>query len=90
MTTVGTPGLPVADPSFAVPADRTRLERAVAALTTRGMTARIVGNGEEARAAVDALIQDGALVYDTTSHTLEQIGEAADIRAASRYRATRT
>jgi LUD domain len=90
MATVETPAPPVADPAFAVPADRSRLERAVAALTTRGMTARIVGNGEEARAEVDALIQDGALVYDTTSQTLEQIGVAADIRTATRYRATRT
>jgi L-lactate utilization protein LutB len=90
MATVGTPAPRVADPAFAVPAERTRIERAVAALTTRGMSARIVSDGDEARTAVDELIGDGALVYDTTSRTLEEIGVAADIRAATRYRATRT
>jgi hypothetical protein len=80
----------VVDPAFGVPADRARLERAAAALTPRGMTARILGSREEARAVVDRLIPDGSLVYDTTSRTLEEIGVAADIRAATRYRATRT
>ena len=80
----------VADPDFAVAADRARLERAAAGLTARGMEARIVTNGAEARAVVDHLIPDGALVYDTTSRTLEEIGVAADVRAATRYRATRT
>jgi hypothetical protein len=89
MTTVRT-SRPAGDPSFAVPSDRASLERAVAALTSRGMSARIVGSGEEARRAVDELIGDGALVYDTTSQTLEELGVAADVRGATRYRATRT
>jgi hypothetical protein len=80
----------VADPAFAVPADRVRLERAAAGLAARGMEARIVSTGKEARAVVDELIPDGALVYDTTSRTLEEIGIAGDVRAATRYRATRT
>ena len=90
MATLDTPAPLVADPAFAVPADRARLERAAAALTARGMEARIVSTGKEARAVVDELIPDGALVYDTTSRTLEEIGVAADVRAATRHRATRT
>jgi hypothetical protein len=54
------------------------------------MEARIVSTGKEARAAVDALIPDGALVYDTTSRTLEETGVSDDVRTATRYRATRT
>jgi L-lactate utilization protein LutC len=90
VTSLDTPAPPVVDPAFAVPADRARLERAADAVTARGMTARIVSTGAEARAVVDQLIEDGALVYDTTSRTLEEIGVAADVRAATRYRATRT
>ncbi len=90
MSTPAIPALQAPDPAFAVPADRARLERTAAALTDRGMSARIVGSGEEARAAVDQLIGDGDLVYDTSSRTLEDIGVAADIRAATRFRATRT
>jgi hypothetical protein len=80
MTTPDTPAPLVADPAFAVPADRAGLERAAAALAARGMEARIVSTGKEARAVVDELIPDGALVYDTTSRTLEDIGVAADVR----------
>ena len=80
----------VVDPAFGVPADRARLERAASGLRARGMEARIVNSREEARAVVDQLIPDGALVYDSTSRTLEVIGVAADVRAATRYRATRT
>lgn len=87
--TTETPALPVVDPAFAVPVDRRRLERAAAALTARGMSARIVATGQEARAAVDELIPDGVLVYNTTSRTIDQIGVDADIRATSRYRSTR-
>jgi YkgG family uncharacterized protein len=90
MTTLDTPASLAADPAFAVPADRARLDRAAAALTARGMAARIVSTGEEARAVVDQLIPDGVLVYDTTSRTLDETGVAADVRAATRYRATRT
>jgi YkgG family uncharacterized protein len=90
MATLDTPASLAADPAFAVPADRARLDRAAAALTARGMAARIVSTGEEARAVVDQLIPDGVLVYDTTSRTLDETGVAADVRAATRYRATRT
>ena len=80
----------VADPTFSIPADRARLERAADALIARGMDARIVRTGQDARSVVDQLIPDDALVYNSTSQTLETIGVAADIRAATRYRSTRT
>jgi hypothetical protein len=54
------------------------------------MAASIVADGAAARAAFDRLVPDGALVYNTTSRTLDQIGIAADVREATRYRATRT
>ncbi len=90
MTTLDAGPSLAADPAFSVPADRTRLERAAATLTARGMEARIVGTGQDARSVVDQLIPDDALVYNSTSQTLETIGVAADIRAATRYRSTRT
>jgi L-lactate utilization protein LutC len=80
----------VADPAFAVPATRELLERAAASLSEHGMAASIVADGAAARAAFDRLVPDGALVYNTTSQTLDQIGIAADVRQATRYRATRT
>ena len=90
MTTLESSPVLVPDPDFAVPADRARLQRAAAALSARGMAARILSDGAQARAAIDRLIPDGALVYNTTSRTVDQIGVAADIRAATRYRSTRT
>lgn len=88
MSSVETPS-PIPDPAFAVPADRARLERAAAALSARGMTARILSTGQDARTAIDQLIPDGSLVYNTTSRTVDDIGVAADIRTATRYRSTR-
>ena len=44
----------------------------------------------DARPAVDQLIADGALVYNTTSRTIDELGISDDIRSATRYRSTRT
>ncbi len=90
MTTLDNSQPLVADPTFSIPADRARLERTADALIARGMDARIVRTGQDARTVVDQLIPDGALVYNSTSQTMETIGVAADIRAATRYRSTRT
>ncbi|HEX4688617.1 MAG TPA: LUD domain-containing protein [Nocardioides sp.] len=82
---------PTADPAtgpYAVPASRERLEHVIAALAERGVDARIVSR-DDVRAAVDALIPDDALVYTATSHTLDELGVAADVRTATRYRQTR-
>jgi acyl-CoA hydrolase len=52
--------------------------------------ARILSDRADARAAVDQLIPDGALVYNTTSRTLDELGISDDVRSATRYRATRS
>ena len=80
----------VADPAYAVPASRDHLERAAEALIARGMDARVVADGAAARSEFDRLVPDGALVYNTTSRTLDEVGIAADVRGATRYAATRT
>jgi acyl-CoA hydrolase len=83
--------LPTSDGAdFRQPADRARLESVVKALAERGLDARIVSEPAEARAAVDQLIPDGALVYNTTSRTLDELGISDDVRSATRYRCTRT
>ena len=79
-----------ADPAYAVPASREHLERAAEALIARGMDARVVADGAAARSEFDHLVPDGALVYNTTSRTLDEVGIAADVRGATRYAATRT
>jgi hypothetical protein len=76
--------------AFDQPTTRTRLDEIATALTARGLDATVVTSGSEARAHVDRLIPDDALVYNTRSQTLEDIGVAADVVAATRYRATRT
>ena len=80
----------VADPAYGVPASRDQLERAATALIARGMDARVVADGAAARSEFDRLVPDGALVYNTTSRTLDEVGIAADVRGATRYTATRT
>jgi hypothetical protein len=78
------------DPAYTVPATRERLERVAAALRERGMEVLIVSSSAEARATVDGLIPDGALVFDSASQTLEATGIAADVRGTTRYRSVRT
>jgi hypothetical protein len=78
------------DPTYTEPASRERLETAAEALRGRGIKATIVADGQAARAAVDQLIPDRAVVYNTTSRTLDSTGIAADILGSERYRATRT
>jgi L-lactate utilization protein LutC len=75
--------------SYAEPADRTVLERTAEALRAHGMYARII-EAELAPGIVDELIPDGATVYITTSRTIEELGIADDVRAATRYHTTRT
>ncbi len=77
-------------PDFAKAADRAQLEAVATALAGRGIDARVLSDRAEARAAVDQLIPDGALVYNTTSRTVDELGISDDIRAATRYRSTRT
>lgn len=74
--------------SYADPADRETLERAADALRAHGIDVRIISAGA-APSLVDELIPDGAVVYTTTSKTLDELGISAAVRAATRYDATR-
>jgi hypothetical protein len=78
------------DPAYTLPAPRERLERVAAALRKRGIEAVIVADAADARATVDGLIPDDALVFDSASRTLEDTGIAADVRGSTRYRSVRT
>jgi acyl-CoA hydrolase len=77
-------------PDFDHPADRDRLDRVVKALAERGIDARVLPDQAQARSEVDQLIPDGALVYNTTSRTIDELGISDDVRSATRYRSTRT
>ena len=79
----------VPDEAYAAAADRATLDRVAAALERRGLRAQVLRSGAEARRLVQELIPDGATVYDPASRTMLDTGIAADIRAATRYRATR-
>ncbi len=75
---------------FGEAADRATLERVVKALGNRGTEASILADRADVRSAVDRLIPDGALVYNTTSRTLDELGVSDDVRSSTRYRSTRT
>jgi hypothetical protein len=74
---------------YAEPADHSVLERAATALRAHGMDARVI-DAQMAPSIVDELIPDGATVYTTTSRTLDELGIADNVRAATRYHTTRT
>jgi hypothetical protein len=86
---------PVAPPSddavseFGRLATDEHLDRAAAAIAGHGMTALVVGSGQEARQAVQNLVPYGAEVFNNTSRTLEAIGVAEDIERSGRYLALR-
>ena len=77
-------------PDFTQSADRATLDRVVKALAERGIDAQIMPDRATARAAVDELIADDTLVYNTTSRTVDELGISDDVRAATRYRSTRS
>lgn len=74
------------NPSFATPASRERLERAAAALNANNIQASIVADAGAARAAVMALLPQGAEVHVALSETMRELGitqavEEGDYRA---------
>jgi hypothetical protein len=86
---------PVKGPSEQAKAEFSRLAsgqqiRAVAeALESSGITARVVGSGEEARQEVRSVLPVGAEVYNNTSRTLEVIGVADDVERSGPYQSLR-
>ncbi len=65
------------------------IEQTAAALTAKGMAARVVESGDIARKEALALIPDGASVMNVTSATVDQIGLAAEIAESTRFEALR-
>jgi hypothetical protein len=59
------------------------------ALERNGITASVVDSGEEARAAVRAILPVGAEVYNNTSRTLEVVGIAEDVERSGLYQPLR-
>ena len=73
--------------SFATPASRTQVQRAVAALEANGITVIQARDGVEAKRLVLELIPEGAQVHHGASKTLELTGIASEIDASGRYEA---
>ena len=66
-----------------------QIEKTVRALEANGITAIVVGTGDEARQRALELLPAGAEVYNSGSRTLEAIGLAAEIEESGRYQAIR-
>jgi hypothetical protein len=74
---------------FAEPAPADRLERAAAALASRGFTVEILDDAAAARARVQDLIPEGASVFTAASETLRLSGIDEDINGSGRYQAVK-
>lgn len=65
------------------------IDRTAEALRAHGFDVQVVDSGEEAKAAILALIPEGAEVMTNTSRTLDDIGVSAAINESGRYDALR-
>lgn len=74
---------------FSQPASTGQIRAVAVALERNGITCSVVDSGEDARAAVQAIVPVGAEVYNNTSRTLEKTGVAEDIERSGRYQALR-
>jgi hypothetical protein len=74
---------------YSVPVDRATLERTAVALRAHGMDAAVVPP-DQVVVRVDELLPDGAMVYTATSRTLDVLGVSDHVRAATKYRTTRS
>ena len=74
---------------FSQLASEQQLSAVAAAMGRNGMTATLVGSGEEARDAVRSALPIGAEVYNNTSRTLEVIGVAEDVERSGLYQPLR-
>ena len=70
-------------------ASKQQIRAVASALEHSGITARVVGSGGEARAAVRSILPVGAEVFNNTSRTLEVIGVAEDIERSGLYQPLR-
>jgi LUD domain len=74
---------------FEQPADRARLERAAAALTTRGFQAQVADSATAARELALAGIPEGAEVHIALSETMRELGITGEIDESGRYESVR-
>jgi acyl-CoA hydrolase len=70
-------------------ASEEQITRTVAALERNGISVRVVDDAAAARAALLALLPEGAEVFTATSQTLEAIGVLPEINQSGRYDAIR-
>jgi hypothetical protein len=87
----GPPHLPdlTPNPLFAVPASRDRLERARDALNQNHIATEIMSDRAAAKAAVLALVPEGAEVHIALSETMRELGVTDELEGSGRYRAIR-
>src|SRR5215813_12789415 len=85
--TLPDPGRP--NPEFARPASRVELERAAAALASRGFAAHVADSGKEARRLVLEALPEGAEVHIALSETMRELGLTSEIDESGRYEAIR-
>jgi hypothetical protein len=81
--TLPDPGPPNLD--FERPADRARLERTAAALTSRGFQAQVADTAAHAKDLVLGAIPDGSEVHIALSETLRELGITEEIDESGRY-----
>jgi hypothetical protein len=81
-------GLPI-DQSFAVTASEEQLQRAAAALTSRGLAVEIVDDLDAARSLVNELLPTDRSVFTAGSETLRLSGIAEDINDSGRFLSAR-
>ncbi|GGQ82577.1 LUD domain-containing protein [Streptomyces asoensis] len=84
-----TAATPPSAASFADPAPAERLERAASALRANGFAAEILDDAAAARARVEDLLPEGAVVLTGASETLRLSGIDEDINTGGRYDAVR-
>jgi hypothetical protein len=87
----GQPQLPdlTPNPQFAVPASRERLVQARDALNQNNIATEIVADRAAAKAAVLALVPEGAEVHVALSETMRELGVTEELESSDRYRAIR-
>ena len=75
---------------YAVPADGRRLEALAARLRERNFEVLVVADADGAKAAVFALLPEGAEVHSGKSKTLEDAGIFGELMHSGRYNFLRT
>jgi len=75
---------------YTIPADSAQLEALATRLRERNFEVRVVADADGAKAAVLALLPDGAEVHSGKSKTLEDAGISGELMGSGRYNFLRT